>query len=139
MSPKGVEQPFWETTNIIPFPRSSTAPLAFADKLLLIAAGLHVLGEPATVQELSLLLTGLQSPSLNLSPSALEAALRQCGPDAAQCRQPEIFRAVNLRGECAWAFSPSFRVQLADLGLPISLRSLDRLQPGLGQPAGELG
>jgi len=110
--------------NVIPFPTREAAHLTLVDRLVPLAAGLRVLGEPATTEELSSLLVSVLHEDLNMVPATVDSLMCEFGPDAASNGRPEIFRLVNLRGEQAWAFTPWFRTRMSDLGLQISLRGV---------------
>ena len=113
--------------NIISFPVPQTARRrqVEADMALYLVAALRRLGEPATLPELSTLLSEVCGPRTEWMDAFLGSALetfRETGlPEA-----PEIpvFRLVPYKGGSAWAFTQRFRTALGRHDVPLALRPL---------------
>ena len=85
---------------------------------------LNILGEPATIPELSALLQeGIGAVCPAPTPRDIARVLR--GARLPDRPDGPIFRSVDLRGEQAWAFTPAFRIRLRHAGLNLTLRSSD--------------
>jgi hypothetical protein len=94
------------------------------DLVAALVVALNILGEPATLPELSALLQdGIGAVRPAPTPGDIARVLCDArlpdGPDG------HIFRCVDLRGAQAWAFTPAFRIRLRQAGLTLTLRSSD--------------
>ena len=108
--------------NRAPQDSQEAAPTPFIS----VAAALHALGEPATATEISRLLaaepSGFWRASLAEVTEVLVAGSRAGTPWADGL---QVFRAVELRGRQAWAFTTAFRTLLSQGGVDAALRPLE--------------
>lgn len=113
--------------SVVAFPRPIAQLVADVEAPDLVGAlviALNILGEPATIPELSVLLQeGIGALCPTSTPRDIARVL--CGSRLPGAPDGRIFRSVDLRGEQAWAFTPAFRIQLRDAGLNLTLRSSD--------------
>lgn len=101
-------------------------PAQQARMLVVLVSGLRILGEPSTVEELTLYAGRrfARTPQSRLKGDveAILHAYAEPGPTPLTDCTP--FRRVYLDDQEAWAFSAPFRCALTDSGLEIRLRSL---------------
>lgn len=101
-------------------------PAEQARMLVVVVSGLRMLGEPSTLEELTLYaqhrFPRTRQPRLKGDVEAILHAYAEPGPSPLEDCTP--FRRVDLDGLEAWAFNAEFRSALADSGLEVRLRNL---------------
>ena len=115
---------------IVRFPHENRCPeLTPAEQarmLVVVISGLRMLGEPSTLEELTLYaqhrFSQALQPRLKGDVQATLQTYAEPGPTPLADFTP--FRRVDLDGQEAWAFSASFRSALADSGLEVRVRNL---------------
>ncbi|MDO9430778.1 MAG: hypothetical protein V4820_03645 [Pseudomonadota bacterium] len=115
---------------VVPFPHDSRyRELTAAEQarmLVIVVSGMRMLGEPSTLEELTLyaqrrFARDLQ-PRLKDDVEAILHTYAEPGPTPLADFTP--FRRVQTGEQEAWAFSASFRSALAESGLEVRLRNL---------------
>ena len=108
--------------NVIPFPAQRRRASDSDVELFQIVAALNVLEEPATAAEI--LQAILRTEDSDLSQAQVEASLMTFSHAAPTWWQAgPVFRAVDLRGRPAWAFTSAFRIMMRTHGFYPSLRN----------------
>ena len=101
-------------------------PAVQARMLVVIVSGLRMIGEPSTVEELTLYAQHRFSralhPRLREDVEAILHTYAEPGPTPLADCIP--FRRVQLGEQEAWAFNLSFRGALAESGLEVRVRDL---------------
>ena len=101
-------------------------PAQQARMLVVLVSGLRILGEPSTVEELTLYaqhrFARALHPRLREDVEAILNTYAEPGPTPLADCIP--FRRVQLGEQEAWAFNLSFRSALAESGLEVRVRDL---------------
>jgi hypothetical protein len=108
-----------------PAPPAARRRQAEADTALYLVAALRRIGEPATLPELSDLLSEVCGPRTDWMDAFLGSTLQTfCETGLPDAPEIPVFRSVPYNGGSAWAFTQRFRSVLRRFDLPLALRPL---------------
>ncbi len=116
---------------VINFPRSRTPAQRKApdwvepNAALFLVGALRRLGEPATLNELSVLVRAISGQQVGWTNAFLGSVLeRLCETGLDDIPETPVFRVVALENGSAWAFTQPFRTLLRGVDLTAALRPL---------------